>query len=357
MSTAKKYVVDKSKPALVTGATGYIAGVLIKELMEEGVTVHATVRDLSKTDRFRHLSDLNKQYPGKVKFFEADLMQNGSFEGAMKGCGVVFHTASPVIMQPKDGYKEVVEPAVTGTANVLNQATNTSSVTRVVLTSSIAATYSYASDTYELPDQKITEQCWNRKSTVAQAPYSYSKTLAEQTAWVLAGSQTRWSLAVIMPSIVLGPGVKPYHENSESNKLMYGMGVGAMAYSGCPDFCVGIVDVRDVAHAHVVAAYSTSISTGGRYLLTGYNSSLCEVALVLGKMFPSYPIPKWKIPKLILLLLAPAFGRSRTWVWNNISVPVNFDNTKSRKELGIEYRPMDETLRDMFQQFIDNGIV
>jgi dihydroflavonol-4-reductase len=93
-------------PVLVTGATGYFAGVLIRDLLEAGVTVHATVRDVDKTERYRHLLDLPRA-DGHLHIFKADLLKNKSFADAMEDCRIVFHTAFPYPAgKITDAYKE-----------------------------------------------------------------------------------------------------------------------------------------------------------------------------------------------------------------------------------------------------------
>ena len=133
---------DKSTPILVTGATGYIAAWIIERLLAQGYNVHATVRDPSKKDKIQHLYDLAEKSSGNIQFFQADLLQQGSFDAAMQGCEIVIHTASPfVVNNYKDAVKDIIEPAVNGTENVLNSVNRTATVKRVVLTSSIASTY------------------------------------------------------------------------------------------------------------------------------------------------------------------------------------------------------------------------
>ena len=65
---------DKSKPILVTGATGYVAGWIIERLLNQGHIVHATVRDPSKQDKIQHLYDLAEKSSGEIHFFKADLL-------------------------------------------------------------------------------------------------------------------------------------------------------------------------------------------------------------------------------------------------------------------------------------------
>lgn len=360
--------IDTSKPVLVTGATGYIAGVLIKQLLEAGVTVHATVRDASQTNRFQYIQDVADKTNGKILFFSADLLKEDSFEEAMQGCSIVFHTASPFINVVEDPIRDLIDPAVKGTANVLNTATKTPSVTKVVFTSSSSAVSGNAGDGYKKAivgnSPFLTEENWNRTSTLAHSPYSYSKTLAEMKAWTIAGSQTQWKMVSINPVLVLGPGLK-YHDESTSHKVMLtlaGNVNNAQVSTGASTFGMGVVDVRDVAQAHIRAAYSATSS--GRYLCVGRNSSFDEMAAALRTKYSpkEYPIPAFtsRIPKWFFYMIAPYVGNglvTRKYVWDNMGYKPNFDNSKSKKELNIQYRPFEETLCDMYQHLIDTKAV
>lgn len=126
-------------PVLVTGGSGFIALELISQLLSRGYTVHTTVRSLQNQAKVQPLRQLRDSHPdGKLLLFEADLLQDGSFQPAMQGCSVVYHVASPFKMAEKikDGDAEMLKPALQGTRNVLNTVQETPSVTRVVLTSS-----------------------------------------------------------------------------------------------------------------------------------------------------------------------------------------------------------------------------
>jgi nucleoside-diphosphate-sugar epimerase len=356
-TSTKTYTIDKSKPVLVTGATGYVAGVVIKELLDEGVTVHATVRDASKKDSFQYLQDVADQSPGTIKFFSADLLLKGSFAEAMKGCAVVFHMASPFNMGGKgiDPQTALVDPAVKGTENVLFEVNNTPSVKRVVVTSSAASIYHSASETYTTVNGELTEEHWNRGSSLTDGPYSLSKTLAEQRAWSIAGSQTQWDLSTLNPSLVLGPGLK-YHQSSESYKTLITITGGELAY-GCPNFGFGVVDVREVAHAHLAAGFNEKAT--GRHILSGTNTSMFSIAQAMLPKYEEYPLPTGKVPFFLLYLIAPylGVGLTRSNIWNNVNVEIKFNTSKSKKELGVAYRPLEETLGDMMEQVIAAGAV
>lgn len=265
MPCTKKYSVDISKPVLVTGGTGYVAGVIISQLLDQGVTVHTTVRDPSKTDRLQYLVNLANKKHGTLRFFKADLLAPGSFAQAMKGCEVVFHTASPFTSKITDPVKDLIDPAVKGTENVLLQANRTPSVKRVVVTSSAVAIYSDAAETN--PKNPTNESTWNRTATLSHMRYNLSKTLAEQRAWTIAGSQTQWRLTTINPGMITGPGLK-YHASSESYEIGHSIGSNRSDMAmGIPDLGMAIVDVRDVAAAHLAAAFLDNAE--GRHILVG----------------------------------------------------------------------------------------
>ncbi|MEZ4989261.1 MAG: NAD-dependent epimerase/dehydratase family protein [Saprospiraceae bacterium] len=349
--------IDRSKPVLVTGATGYVAGWLVKKLLEEGLTVHAAVRDPKNEIKVAHLSALANQTPGKIKFFKSDLLDEGSYAEAMADCELVFHTASPFTTEVADPQKELIDPAVNGTKNVLEQANQTASVKRIVLTSSCAAIYTDAIDTENAPGGQLTEKIWNTTASLDYQPYSYSKTLAEKAAWELAAAQDRWDLVVVNPCLVMGPPLAPESTTSESFNLLKQMGDGTMK-AGAPDLGIGLVDVRDLAVAHFRAGFTSEAE--GRHIICGHNSSFLELGQVLHQEYGNtYPLPKTKIPKWLLLIVGPFVNKafSRKFIRNNVNHTWKADNSKSKNALGMSYRPLKETMVDSFQVLVDYKMI
>ena len=60
---------------VVTGATGFVASQLIKQLLEKGYTVRGTVRSLQNKDKVQHLEKLGQAMAGHLTLHEADLLQ------------------------------------------------------------------------------------------------------------------------------------------------------------------------------------------------------------------------------------------------------------------------------------------
>ncbi|NET08767.1 MAG: NAD-dependent epimerase/dehydratase family protein [Merismopedia sp. SIO2A8] len=347
---------NTAAPVLVTGATGYVAGWLVKGLLDEGLTVYAAVRDPSNTKKLQYLDAIAQQSPGHIKYFKADLLAQGSYSEAMEGCEVVFHTASPFTVSVDNPQKDLIDPAKLGTRNVLEQANHIESVKRVVVTSSCAAIYGDNADLAQVAGGKFTEANWNTTSSLKHQPYSYSKTLAEQEAWTIADAQDRWDLITINPSLVIGPGINPF-ATSESFSLIKQFGDGTMKL-GVADYGIGLVDVRDVAKAHIVAGFQPSVQ--GRYIISGYNSSFPEIADMLRTHFgDAYPFPKKTLPKAFVWLVAPLFDKNitRKVVARNIGLPFVADNSKGLRELGMNYRPLATSLTEMFQQLVNHGLV
>ena len=341
-----------NQPVLVTGATGFVAGWLVKRLLEKGYTVHAAVRDPSDTEKLRYLDQIAAAAPGSIRYFKSDLMADGTYADGMLDCSVVFHTASPFKLGVDDPQKQLVEPALLGTRNILLQANKTDSVKRVVVTSSCAAIYGDNADMRETRGGKFTEENWNESSSLEHQPYSYSKTLAEREAWKIANDQDRWDLVTINPSFVLGPAINPF-ASSESFTIFKQFGAGR-AKIGVPDLAIAAVDVRDVADAHMAAAFSPAAS--GRYITSGCDTSFFDMAVALREHFgDSYPFPRRILPKGMVWLMGPLFNKAltRKIVSKNVGMPLVIDNSKSISELEISYRPMETSVTDMFQQLLD----
>lgn len=347
---------SSTAPVLVTGATGYLAGWIVKRLLEVGKTVHAAVRDPSNKQKIAHLDDMAVNLPGDIKYFKADLLDEGSFDQAMQGCDVVMHTASPFTSQVTDPQTDLVDPAVKGTRNVLGSANRADSVQRVVVTSSCASIYGDAADVAKSPGGVLTESDWNTTSRLDHQAYSFSKVEAEKAAWEMAEAQERWTFVTINPSLIVGPGTAK-SQTSESFNLVKQAGDGTFKM-GVPKMEIGMVDVRDVAEAHLRAGFIESAA--GRHIVSKETRDFLYICQVLRDKFgDKYPFAKGYLPKWLVWLIGPMANKSltREMVAKNINHPWAADNSKSQNELGLTYHPLEPALAAMFQQLLDNGAV
>ncbi|WCJ31310.1 NAD(P)-binding Rossmann-fold superfamily protein [Euphorbia peplus] len=141
MEESAKKMMNGERVYCVSGANGYIGSWLVNLLLQNGYTVHATVRNPANVS-----SEVLSKWEGggkRLKMFKADLEEEGSFDEAVNGCHGVFHVAASMDFSPPDHpnleYVEsnIIEPAVKGTLNLMKSCSKYK-VKRVVFTSSIS---------------------------------------------------------------------------------------------------------------------------------------------------------------------------------------------------------------------------
>ncbi|CAI0399794.1 unnamed protein product [Linum tenue] len=200
----------------VTGGSGCIGSWLISLLLDRGYTVHATVKDLSYSKHFfsklspsfsihddeketKHLQAL-KGAETRLHLHQIDLLDYDSISAAIDGCAGVFHLASPCIVdEVQDPEKQLLDPAIKGTMNVLT-ASKEKGVKRVVVTSSISA----ITPSPKWPaDVLKREDCWTDVEYCKQ-----NGTLAEKAAWEFA-KEKGLDVVVVNPGTVMGPAIPP----------------------------------------------------------------------------------------------------------------------------------------------------
>jgi nucleoside-diphosphate-sugar epimerase len=116
------------------------------------------------------------------------------------------------------------------------------------------------------------------------------------------------------------------------------------------------VDVRDVATAHIKAGYTPEAS--GRHILSNGELTLLDIAKILQKHFgDAYPFPRRQAPKSLFWLIAPMYGYTRKYVTKNVGIRIRFDNSYSKSDLGMSYIPVEQTVREHFQQILDDGLL
>ena len=200
--TSHNQIITDDDLILVTGASGYIATHIVKQLLEKGYRVRGTVRSLKDEKKVAPLRNLTKNFRFPLELVEADLLNESSWSRAVSGCTYVLHTASPFPTERPDNEDVVVKPALNGTLNILRACVQDGSrIKRVVLTSSIAAV---AGEIYK-QGYTYTEKDWPEGDL---EPYLKSKTVAEKAAWDFVKDRERkglpcFELAVINPGYVM----------------------------------------------------------------------------------------------------------------------------------------------------------
>lgn len=334
----------------VTGATGFIGSHVVTTLLDRGYRVRGTVRDPKNTSATAHLVEHAKRCGGELELVAADLTEPGAFEAAVADCPYVCHVASSVRLTAPDPQREIVDVAVDGTRNVLGAIAAAGCARRVVVTSSISAIV----DETKPADHVHRESDWNESATLKDSPYPLSKVLAEKAAWALVEQlpeERRFALVTINPTMVLGPILTKDHARS-SPSVMRDLMTGK--FPMVPNFNFGTVDVRDVALAHARALEDPNAE--GRHIVDCRGAWFIEFADEIRKAHPNLKAPRRVMPDA-LMYIAALFDKRLTWAFlrNNLSIARKLDNTRSRERLGIEYRPLDQTIRETAQSIVDMG--
>jgi len=343
-------------PVVLTGGTGYLGAHILSQLLDKGYEVRLTARNPEKTKNEDWIKDLVSKYKDKLSFYAADLEKEGSFDSAMIGAKSVIHAASPFKIEGiKDAKKELIDPAVNGTKNVLTSVDKNGGIEKVVLTSSVASIYGDASDIELHKEDAFNESHWNTSSSINHQPYSFSKVSAEKAAWSI-NTGKNWKLITINPGFILGPSLSK-RGDSTSIKFMLDM-LGGKFKSGVPNLYFVLVDVRDVAAAHILALESDTAN--GRYICANETKDILEIATILRDVVPGRKnkLPTKKLPNWLAYIFAPLLaGFSWNYLRKNLGIPLYTTNSKIKKDLNLTFRPLKETLLDQANQVMDDGLV
>ncbi|KAL5981585.1 hypothetical protein ACLOJK_015648 [Asimina triloba] len=314
----------------VTGAGGYLASWVVKLLISKGYMVHGSVRDpggfsaifssFDADERNAHLKKLDDASEN-LQLFKASLLDYNSLCAAIAGCSGVFHVASPC---PLD-HVELIEPAVTGTLNVL-KACSAAGVKRAIVVSSIGAV---ALNPNWPKDKVMDEQCWSDEEYCRIVDwYCLSKTLAEKAA-LQYGEKSGLSVVTVCPSIIFGPLLQSTVNASSLFLLKILSGEQEMMDNKGRMFA----DVRDVAEA-VIMGYEKP-EASGRYICSPHMMWMSDLVAKLRSMYPNYDYPK-------------------NFKETNDEMILSSEKLRS---LGWTYRPLEETLADTVKCFQEYGLL
>jgi len=323
----------------VTGATGFIGATLVRELLEDGNRVRVLVRPGS--DR-RNLDGLD------LEISEGDLRDRESLEKGLAGCDILYHAAADYRLwtrRPADMY----DINVGGTRNILEAALKRG-ISRVIYTSSVGTLGIPAGG---LPGDEATPVSLSEMV----GHYKRSKFLAEREAegFVARGVP----LVIVNPSTPIGArDIKP----TPTGKIIVDFLNRRMpAYL---DTGLNIIDVRDCARGHILAAHKGLI--GEKYIIGNGNFTLRQIFGMLEEI-TGLPAPKVRLPYTPILAAAyvnEAFSRI---TGREPLIPVAgvrmagkfmfFDASRAVRELGLPQRPVIDALRTAVDWFRANGYV
>lgn len=334
---------------LVTGISGFIGGHIAARLLRRGFAVRGSIRALSRVANVRAAMAAAGADDTRLELRELDLLSDEGWADAAADCRYVLHVASPFVMTRQATPDDLVRPAVGGTTRAVEAALN-AGVDRVVVTSALA-TVQFAS----APRGHIfTASDWTDPSNPRLNPYTVSKVRAEQAAWSIAERRDATDrLAVINPGAVIGPLLADDLGTSISaiQQIMAG------ALPMVPDLRLPLVDVGDIADAHI-AAMAADNAGATRTIVASEPMSLVDVAAVLRERLPegSAKIPKRGMPTW-LTWVASAFEpqlRDNRWL---IGAAQRFDLRAAEALIGRPLRSVPDTIEETARSLIERGLV
>jgi nucleoside-diphosphate-sugar epimerase len=342
MSTTTKPLV------LLTGATGFVGAHVFAALLPS-YRIKATIRSPAKGDF------LTSKYPSQksdIAFaIVPDLQAPGALDSAVQDVDYIVHLASPYFTATNDPIRELVEPAVNGTKNVLTSALKAPKLKKMIVLSSFASVVDLPKN--PRPGYTYTEKDWDPVTPEQAAEngflgYHASKTFAERAAWDLWSSakekgEIDWDLVTFCPPMIYGPPIHEVHVskgieglNTSVQRLVLGLKGKDPAFApkvstpGLPHW----IDVRDVAKA-CLRALALEKGVAERFLL-------CSSV-------------KYYEDGLAGLRAKGTKGLGEVGQKCDPSNHFGIDVSKAKTVLGMEFLPFEKTVEDVWERMESLG--
>jgi dihydroflavonol-4-reductase len=333
------------RTVFVTGSTGLLGSNLVRALVARGVKVKALARSASKAEQ---------QFVGLkgVEVVLGDMTSVADFAGHLAGCEVLFHMAAYF----RDSYTGGDHSAALQAVNIdgaraLVEAAYAAGVRRMVHTSSIAL--------LDGPPGTLLDETRLRDRGQAD-DYYRSKIDADAVVLDFLSGHPDMHISLIMPGWMHGPGdIGPTSAGQVTLDYMRGRLPGVIPGT------VSFVDARDVAAAAIAAAEQGR--RGERYLAAGRHMTMTELLSAYERV-TGVAAPKRRIPAAALLVFAAVGELGAKIVKKPVLLSMatvrlmlreadrtHFNPAKSERELGLTFRPVEETLADEVAWYRANG--
>lgn len=323
--------------ALVTGAPGFLGAHLVEALVQRGVRVRGWARPGEPRD---HL-------PEDVEIIEGDVRDPATAQRAVQGIDTVFHAAAIYESWAPDPTL-MYDVNLRGTFNVLEAARQAGA--RVVQTASIVALGRPAPGT--LGDEDTPYDAWDLDFPYSRSKYHSMRLAEDFAAWGL-------DVRIVCPGYVMGPGDRT---PTPSGQLLI-----ALAQGKAPGYTPGgvaYVDVRDAALGHVAAAEHGR--PGRRYVVAAHNldnkALLQVVARAAGRRALAVRLPRPVVRGAAAALQRLAVARGQRPDLATVMLEYGmrecfYDNRRAREELGLRFRPFEDTVADALAWFREAGML
>jgi len=343
--------IPKGGTVAVTGSAGFIGGWVVKQLLDKGYRVRACVRDVNDDEKTGFLKSMPGHASGRLTLHTADLDTPGCFDDVFRGCHGVAHLSHVSTYDDEDYVKRVCD-------HIIESVNRSDSVNRVVVTSSIAAVIS-EQDMQELVRRPVLfegrypdEQNPNRTTARGQG-YSIGKVIAERAFADAARSSGRWDAITCCP----GDNVGPILSRHQKERGPWQHQIETMLLGRYSQNVVGAyrpwytVDVRDVAEAHIRMLERDGLENGERFIAWSTETRNVEdVCASIDRLLPELGFAGATLFDPLPEKVKAREAQFRA-IWNGCELR----NDRIKAALGMEFRSLDESIRDCVESLITIG--
>ncbi|RMF27392.1 MAG: NAD-dependent epimerase/dehydratase family protein [Chloroflexi bacterium] len=328
--------------ALVLGGTGFIGGQIARAALEAGWSVRVLRRRPGAVGALGDRAD-------EIAWVEGRLEDREALRAAMAGCDLVFHTAA-YYPQDSQGIEGHVRRGLAQITQVL-EAVRAVGVPRLIYTSSLT-TIGLPTEPGRLADERDAYRPGSLPSAYYETKYAMEQA-------VLRAAAQGLDAVVLCPTAVFGPGdVKPTTGRILLAVARSGLPLGPGKRVGLFPYVhawINVVDVRDVAAAHLAAAERGR--SGERYIVGGHNLTLREALTTVARTVGIRPL--WlPLPRSLVLgavRLAVRLDLPLSEHLRGLSHWQPLSTVKAEQLLGLRPRPFEETIRDAIAWFRQEG--
>ena len=342
--------VPKGSTIAVTGSAGFIGSWVVRLLLDKGYRVRACVRDANDDNRCGFLREMPGYATGRLTLHSADLDEAGCFDDIFSGCHGVCHVSHVSDYTDHDYVKMVCD-------HIIASVNKSETVTRVIVTSSIAAVISEA-DIQELVKRPICDEDrypdeFNPKRTPERQGYSMGKVIAQRVFSDAAAENGNWDAITCCPADNVGPiqsahqkNMGPWQHNIET--MLLGEYYQNGAYRPWMT-----VDVRDDAECHIGLLESVQVKNGERYIAWSTDTpKVEEICASIDRLLP-------ELGHAGARLIDPHkdHTKAREAEMRAPWAGCELRNDRIRAVTSVNFRPFDESLRDCVESLITVGKV
>ena len=312
------YTQLKMKKVGIIGGSGFIGSYITKAFLDNNFLVKVSATDITRGDKYQHLVTLN--HSDNLLISELNVLDKGAFQEFVADCEIVIHSGTPFILDFQDAQSQLFNPTIEGTKNFLDTIRKTSGIEKVVFIASVAA---YNTDFPMPAGTKSFTDTFDESDTpfisTESHPYAQAKFMANQIVekFITDHPNLPFEISSVSPVMVMGKSMSNREDSTSTglqflikNKIAPDDFFQTLYDNDVP---FAIVDVEDVANATFIVATTFGLH-GKDYLLSSETYNVSDINAML-----NHQEPKEK-------------------------ASIIYKNDLAKKELGVSFRPVKETL-------------